>query len=147
MSMGRSDAATGSGVKPLRILAAEDHEKVRHQVCALLETQAGFEVVAEVSNGREAVDKAQELQPEVVVLDISMPVMGGLEAAACLRRTAPRSKILFLSQHCSKAIAETALATGASGYVVKSDAAIDLIPAVETVSACGRFVSSCLSQP
>lgn len=147
MSMGRSDATTGSGVKPLRILVAEDHEKVRHQVCALLETKGGFQVVAEVSNGREAVDKAQELQPEVVVMDLSMPVMGGLEAAAHLRRTAPRSKILFLSQHCSKAIAEIALATGASGHVVASDAAIDLIPAVETVSECGRFVSSCLSQP
>lgn len=69
MSMGRSDATTGSGVKPLRILVAEDHEKVRHQVCALLETKGGFQGVAEVSNGREAVDKAQELQPKVVVMD------------------------------------------------------------------------------
>lgn len=143
--MGRSDATAGSGVKPLRILVAEDHEKVRHQVCALLESKGGFQVVAEVSNGREAVDKAQELQPEVVVMDISMPVMGGLEAAAHLRRAAPGSKILFLSQHCSKVIAEIALAAGASGYVVKSDAAIDLIQAVLTVSGCGRFVSSCLS--
>lgn len=118
---------------------------MRHQVCALLESKGGFQVVAEASNGREAVDKAQELQPEVVVMDISMPVMGGLEAAAHLRRAAPGSKILFLSQHCSKAIAEIALAAGASAYVVKSDAAIDLIQAVLTVSECGRFISSCLS--
>ena len=81
----------------LRILVVEDHEVFRKQVCALLKTQPGFEVVSEAANGVEGVRYAEELQPDVVVLDISMPSLGGIEAAVRIRRVAPQSQIVFLS--------------------------------------------------
>ena len=127
--------------KSLRILVVDDHEIFREQVCALLRSQPGFEVICEAANGLEAVSRGEELQPDVVVLDISMPGLGGIEAAGRIHRVAPKSQIVFLSQHNSESIAETALAAGALAYVTKSSASTDLIPAIEAVSEGKKFVS------
>src|SRR5260370_29957561 len=127
--------------KSLRILVVDDHEMFREQVCALLRTQPGFEVICEAANGFEGVSRAAELQPDVVVLDISMPSLGGIEAAGRIHRFAPKSQIVFLSQHNSETIAQTGLAAGALAYVTKSSASYDLIRAVNAVSEGKKFVS------
>ena len=129
------------GPKSLRILVVDDHKIFRTQVCALLESQPGFEVICEAGDGLEAVRHAHELQPDIVVLDITMPVLGGIEAAVRIRRVAPKAQIVFLSQYDSEAVARAALATGALAYVTKSSAATDLIPAVQAVSDGKEFVS------
>ena len=127
--------------KSLRILVVDDHEGFREQVCALLKSQPGFEVICQAANGLEGVSRAEELQPDVVVLDISMPSLGGIEAAGRIHRVASKSQIVFLSQHNSETIAQTALATGALAYVTKSSASNDLIRAVKAVSEGKKFVS------
>jgi DNA-binding NarL/FixJ family response regulator len=127
--------------KSLRILIVDDHQVFRQQVCTLLGSHLGFEVIGEAADGQEAVSRAEELQPDVVVLDISMPIRGGIEAAGRIRRVAPKSQIVFLSQHDSDQIAQTALATGALAYVTKSSVSKDLIPAVKAVSEGKKFVS------
>jgi DNA-binding NarL/FixJ family response regulator len=127
--------------KSLRILVVDDHEMLRERLCTLLRSQPGFEVICEAADGLEGVSRAQELQPDVVVLDISMPSVGGIEAAGRIRRVAPKSQIVFLSQHDSEIIAQTALATGALAYVTKSSASDDLVPAVKAVSEGKKFVS------
>jgi DNA-binding NarL/FixJ family response regulator len=135
------DGAVLKENKSVRILVVDDHEMLREQFCALLRNQPGFEVICEAANGLEGVSRAQELQPDVVVLDISMPSLGGIEAAGRIRRVAPKSQIVFLSQHNSETIAQTALATGALAYVTKSSASDDLVPAVKAVSEGKKFVS------
>jgi len=127
--------------KSLRILVVDDHEMFREQVCVLLRRQPGFEAISEAANGLEGVSRAEELQPDVVILDISMPSLGGIEAAGRIRRVAPKSEIVFLSQHSSEIMAEAALATGALAYVTKSSASKDLICAVKAVSEGKKFVS------
>lgn len=127
--------------KSLRILVVDDHEGVRKQIGALLRREAGFEVISEAANGVEAVRYATEFQPDVIVLDITMPVLGGIAAAVRIRRAAPKSKIVFLSQHDSEKIAQAALATGALGYVTKVAVSTDLIAAVKAVLEGKKFVS------
>jgi two-component system nitrate/nitrite response regulator NarL len=127
--------------KPLTILVVDDNESVRKKICARLTSHDGFEVICEAVNGLEGVRNAEELQPDVVVLDISMPVFGGIEAAARIRRAAPKARIVFLSQHKLPAIAEAALASGGHAYVVKSAASADLIPAIQAAIRGERFVS------
>jgi DNA-binding NarL/FixJ family response regulator len=127
--------------KALTILIVEDNEAVRKQVAALLNGHPGFKVIGEAANGLEGIQRTEKLQPDVVVLDISMPTLGGIEAAVRIRRVAPKSQIVFLSQHNSESIAHAALATGALAYVTKSSASTDLIPAVQAVSEGKKFVS------
>lgn len=127
--------------KALRILVVDDHAIFRKQICVLLEGQQGFEVVCEAGNGLEAVRQAEDFQPDIVILDITMPVLGGIEAGTRIRRVAPKSQIVFLSQYDSETVAHAALATGALAYVTKSSAATDLIPAVQAVSDGKKFVS------
>ena len=125
----------------LRILVVDDHEGVRKQICALLRRETGFEVISEAANGLESVRRAAELQPDVIVLDVTMPTLGGIEAAVRIRRVAPNSKIVFLSQHDSEKIAQAALATGALGYVTKLAVSTDLIAAIKAVLEGKKFVS------
>jgi DNA-binding NarL/FixJ family response regulator len=99
-----------------------------------LEGRAGWEVIGEASDGAEAVEKAKDLSPDVMVLDVTMPRMNGLEACRLLRRQAPHLEILFVTQHDSPQMMREALDAGARGYVVKSNAARDLLAAVEAVS-------------
>jgi len=101
-----------------------------------------LQIICEVSDGLEAVQKAEELQPDLVLLDIGLPNLNGIEAARRIRELSPKSRILFVSEDRSWDIAGEALRTGANGYVVKSDAASELLPAVEAVLQGKQFVSS-----
>ena len=117
----------------VRILVADDQEAVRMRVCAALTSQEGFEVCAEASNGKEAVEKARELDPDLILLDITMPVLNGLDAARLIRAFAPETPIVILSVHKSRQLVEEARKIGVQGYVTKGEAVQKLIQAVETV--------------
>lgn len=118
----------------VRILLVDDHPIVRQGLKTLLEGRAGWEVIGEASDGTEALEKAKELNPDVMVLDVTMPRMNGLEACRVLRKRVPQLEILFVTQHDSPQMMREALEAGARGYVVKSNAARDLFAAVEAVS-------------
>lgn len=113
-----------------RILIADDHQLLRAGLCALLRAHAGFEVVGEAADGREAVDLARELEPDLLLLDISMPVMDGITATREARRLLPRVKILILTVHEDETLLREALEAGATGYVVKRAAESELVNAI-----------------
>ncbi|PYX66317.1 MAG: hypothetical protein DMG74_04730 [Acidobacteria bacterium] len=125
----------------VRILLVDDHPVVRHGLRALLGVQPDWEIIDEAEDGAEAVDKAQRLNPDVVLLDISMPKMGGLEACRLIHQTVPTTEVLILTQHDSPQMLREALDAGARGYVVKSHAARDLLEAVEAVSQHKTFTA------
>jgi DNA-binding NarL/FixJ family response regulator len=120
----------------VRILLVDDHPIVRQGLRTLLEGRPGWEVVGEASDGIEALDKVQSLQPDVVVLDVTMPRMNGLEACRLIQQKQKTSglEVLVVTQHDSPQMMREALDAGARGYVVKSNAARDLLEAVEAVS-------------
>jgi DNA-binding NarL/FixJ family response regulator len=118
----------------VRILLVDDHPIVRQGLKTILEGHSGWEVVGEAADGAEAVEKAGRLKPDVIVLDVTMPTMNGLEACRLLRKKVPQLEILFVTQHDSPHMMREALEAGARGYVVKSNAARDLLEAVEAVS-------------
>jgi DNA-binding NarL/FixJ family response regulator len=118
----------------IRILLVDDHPIVRQGLRSLLERQPDWQVVGEAADGIEALDKANSLQPDVMVLDVTMPRMHGLEVCRLLRQRTPGLEILFVTQHDSPHMMRAALDAGARGYVVKSNVARDLLAAVETVS-------------
>jgi DNA-binding NarL/FixJ family response regulator len=128
----------------IRILITDDFEDWRRQTRSLLQARQGWEIIAEASDGAEAVQKAEELKPELIVLDIGLPKLNGIEAALRIRQVSPSSKILFLSLHNSPDMVQAALATGARGYVCKTDAQNELLPAVDAVLRGKQFVSSSL---
>ena len=122
-----------------RILIADDHEVLRRGLRQILHEQPTWEVAGEAVNGREAVLLAQQLQPDVVVMDISMPVLNGLEATRQIVRDLPGCEVLILTLHDSEELAEEVLKAGARGYVLKSDAAKDLVTAVEALRRHSPF--------
>ena len=126
----------------IRVLVVDDFEPWRREVCSILQTQLELLVVAEIADGLEAVQKAKELQPDLILLDIGLPNLDGLEAANRIRQVASGAKILFLTNNRDKDIVRAALATGAQGYVLKTDARGELLPAVARVLGGDDFVSS-----
>jgi DNA-binding NarL/FixJ family response regulator len=125
----------------VRILLVDDHPIVRQGLKTLLEGHSDWKVIGEASDGAEAVEKARDLTPDVMVLDVTMPRMNGLEACRLLRKQAPGLEILFVTQHDSPQMMREALEAGARGYVVKSNAARDLLEAVEAVSQHRAFTA------
>ena len=131
---------------PLRILIADDHEKVRLGLRSLLSLRPDWDVCGEAVDGRDAVQKARELKPQVAVLDISMPQLNGLEAARQIRKEVPQTEVLIVSQHESSGVIAAAIDAGARGYVVKSDVPRDFLDAVEAVSQGKPVFSSRISE-
>ena len=130
---------------PLRILVADDHPVVRAGLRTLLESREGWEICAEADNGREAVEKAGKLKPDVAVLDIGMPLCNGIEATRQIKKTSPETEILILTMHDSESVVQEVLAAGARGYILKDDADLRLIQAVDTISRHKPCLSSRVS--
>ena len=130
----------------LRILIVDDHAVVRRGVRSLLESQPGWEVSGEATTGREAVDLARRLQPDVIVMDLSLPELNGLDATRQILKESPRSEILVLTMHHSEELARDALQAGARGYVLKSDADQSLIAAVESLRQHKPFLTSAVTE-
>src|SRR5882724_3342758 len=126
----------------IRILIADDYEGWRRQVRLLFQARPEWQVIDEASDGSEAVQKAEELKPDLVLLDIGLPKLNGIEAALRIRQLSPSSKIIFLSLHTSLDVVQAALSTGARGYVCKTDAQSELLLAVDAVFRGKQFVSS-----
>ena len=126
----------------IRILVVDDFEPWRQQIRSILETRPALHVIAEVGDGLEAVQKAQQLKPDLILLDIGLPQLDGLEAANRIRKVAPNAAIIFLTQNKDQGAVQTALSTGAQGYVLKTDAARELLAAVTAVLDGDGFVSS-----
>jgi DNA-binding NarL/FixJ family response regulator len=131
---------------PVRILIADDHQVVRTGLRALLESRAGWQVCAEAANGREAVEKAGQLKPDVAVLDIGMPLLNGVEATRQIRKLSPQTEILILTMHDSELLVQEVLEAGAHGYILKDDADRNLIAAVDALRRHKPFLSSRVSE-
>jgi len=131
---------------PVRVLVADDFEPWRRLLHSILRDRPELQVVCEVSDGMEAVQKALELQPDLILLDIGLPTLSGIEAARRIRSLVPNAKILFVSENYSIDIARGTLSAGGSGYVIKSDAGSELLAAVDAVFLGRQFVSARLGQ-
>jgi DNA-binding NarL/FixJ family response regulator len=131
---------------PIRILLADDHTVVRKGLRLLLESQPGFTVVADAPNGREAVALAGEHRPDVVVMDVAMPTLNGIEAARQILAKQPHAAIVFLSMHADESYVLRALKAGARAYLLKDSAEHDLIDAVHAVSEGKAFFSPAISK-
>jgi DNA-binding NarL/FixJ family response regulator len=128
----------------MRILVVDDYQPFRRFICSTIEQRSGLQVVGEASDGLEAVQKSQDLQPDLIVLDLGLPKLNGIEAARQIRKCSAISRILIVSQESSPDIVHEAFSTGALGYVVKSNAGSELLPAVDSVLRGSQFVSACL---
>jgi DNA-binding NarL/FixJ family response regulator len=128
------------------LLLADDHEITRKGLCAILGKQPGWAIIAEARDGREAVSMAQELKPDVAVLDISMPVLSGLEAARQISRLVPQTKVLVLTMHESDTFIGAALEAGVRGFLLKSDAEKDLVDAISALGRNQTFFRSDMAQ-
>jgi DNA-binding NarL/FixJ family response regulator len=127
---------------PIRILVVEDFDPFRRFIVSTLQTRPEFRLIFEASDGLEAVQKAEELRPDLILLDIGLPTLTGIEAARRIRKLIPESKIVFLSQESSADVVQEALTLGALGYIVKSNAGRELLTAVDTVLRGGLFIGS-----
>jgi DNA-binding NarL/FixJ family response regulator len=122
---------------PVRILIADDHEIFRRGLRSLLESHPEWEVCGEAMDGQEAVERTRVLDPDVVVLDITMPRLNGLEAAQIIRSEAPRAKMVILSQYEPSLMKQAALSAGAEAYITKSEVSRELLMAIETMISSG----------
>ena len=126
----------------VRILIVDDHEIFRRGLRSLLESRADWEVCGEATDGRDAVDKAKQLQPDVIVLDITMPRLNGLDAVALIRKEVPTAKVVILSQHQPALMKQVALTAGAGAYVTKSEVSRELMAAIDSLLSAGSSQSS-----
>ena len=126
----------------VRVLVVDDYEPFRRFLCKILKTRLELQVIGEAADGLEAVQKAQDLTPDLILLDIGLPKLNGIETAERLPRHVPKAKILFLSQNNDAEVIAAALSNGAKGYVWKENAAAELVPAIETVLRGDRFIRS-----
>jgi DNA-binding NarL/FixJ family response regulator len=129
-----------------RILVADDFKDWRRKIRLLLQTRPELQIICEVANGSKAVEKAEELKPDLILLDIGLPVLNGIEAARQIRHVSPTSKIIFLSQQKSLDVVQEALGTGARAYVYKADAQSELVSAVDALLLGKQFVSRTLNK-
>ncbi len=129
----------------LRILIAEDHETVREGFKLIVNSQEDMEVIGEAGDGRAAVELARDLQPDIVLMDISMPELNGLLAAAKLKRVAPDIKVLTLTRHTDTAYLDELLQAGVSGYVLKQSAPGELLRAIRAVAAGGNYLDPAIT--
>ena len=128
----------------IRILIADDYEGWRRQVCLLFQERPQWQVIGEAADGPEAIQRAEELKPDLILLDIGLPKLNGIEAARRIRELSPSCKIVFLSQNNDHDIVRAALSTGALGYVWKTDAQSELLTAMSAVLRGKQYVSSSL---
>jgi len=133
-------------MKKLRILLADDHEIVRAGVRQLVEKQPGWEICGEASDGREAVALAEKLQPDVVVLDMSMPQLGGLEAARQIKRALPATEVLIFTGEASELVIHEVFKTGARGYILKTDLTIHLVAAIHALAEHKNYYTDRVSE-
>jgi two-component system, NarL family, response regulator NreC len=131
----------------LRVLIADDHALLREGLAVLIERQPDMSVVAQAANGHEAVRLAREMQPDIAVLDVSMPELGGAEAAEQIRAACPTTRIVALTRHGDQAYVRRLLAAGAAGYVLKKSAADALLNAIRIVSRGETYVEPTLAIP
>lgn len=130
----------------IRILVVDDHAILRDGIRSLLQMQDGFEVVGEAANGLEAVDRVKELQPDVVLMDISMPEMNGLEATQVIKSLHPEIKVLILTQHDDREYVEPLLRAGASGYVLKRSGGREVLTAIRQVMEIGAYLEPAVAR-
>jgi len=129
----------------VRALVVDDSQAWRQTICSLLRREFDLTVVCESSDGIDAIRKTEELRPDLILLDISLPNLNGLEAARQIRKVSPGSKLIFLTSYIDLDLLREALSIGVMGYVAKSDAAFELVTAVRTVMGGEWFISSMLS--
>jgi DNA-binding NarL/FixJ family response regulator len=129
----------------VRVLVVDDYEPWLRFLRLTLLARRELEVIGQSSDGAEAIQKAKELQPDLILLDIGLPTLHGIEVARRIREISPTSKILFVSENRSPEVAEEALESGGGGYVLKSDAARDLLPAIRAILEGKRFISPALA--
>ena len=131
---------------PVKVLVVDDYEPFRRFVFSILEERPELQIIGEASDGLEAVQKAEELLPDLILLDIGLPILNGIEAARQIRRLVQESKIVFVSQESSDDVVQEAFCLGAKGYVVKTDAGRDLLVAVSAVLRGETFASPGLAE-
>jgi two-component system, NarL family, response regulator NreC len=133
-------------MSPLRILLADDHTVVRQGLRKILEARPQWEVVAEAADGREAVKQAEEVKPDVAIMDVAMPLLNGIEAVRQIARKVPSTRVLVLSMHNDEAYVTQMLRAGAAGYLLKDSADVDLLQAVDAVAAGKSFFSPAIAR-
>jgi DNA-binding NarL/FixJ family response regulator len=129
----------------VRTLVVDDFSSFRRRVCWMLEENPEVRLIGEAADGAEAVQKAVEFQPDLILLDSDLPKLSGIEAARQIRKVVPKSKLLFVSQDSNPEVVQSAFYLGARGYVIKSDAARELLPAVKAVIQGAQYVSRALA--
>lgn len=133
-------------MRPLRVLLADDHRLIRAGIRALLEQLGNVEVVAEAANGREALELADKHRPDVVLMDIAMPELNGLEATERLKKQFPRMRVLLLSMHADEAYVSQALAAGADGYILKNAGVVELELAIQAAARGESYLSPAVAK-
>ena len=133
------------GAASIRVLVVDDYEPWHGFVSTKLAQEPELQIIGDVSDGLEAVQHAEQLQPDLILMDIGLPTLNGIEAARRIREVCPTSKILFVIENSSPDVAQAALNDGAGGYIVKSDAGSELLPAVRAVLEGRRFISASLA--